>query len=79
MNCYAIYIPISSIMCGFACFERFLQILTLQATSMILEDLFEAQRIKEDSKEGPKWPRSKYHGLGRANDEATKRNEEHLG
>jgi len=27
---------------GFACFERFLQILTLEAPSMILEDVFEA-------------------------------------
>jgi len=34
--------PIFSIMRGFACFERFLQISTLQVPSMILEDVFEA-------------------------------------
>jgi len=42
MNCYTIYTPISSITRGFACFERFLHISTLQAPSMILEDVFEA-------------------------------------
>jgi len=35
-----IYTPVSSIMHGFACFEQFLQILTLQAPIMILEDVF---------------------------------------
>jgi len=34
---------------GFAYFERFLQISTLQAPTMKLEDVFEAQRIKEHS------------------------------
>jgi len=42
MNSDMIYTLISSIMRGFACFERFLQISTLQAPSMILEDVFEA-------------------------------------
>ena len=42
MNSYMIYTPISSIMRGFPCSERFLQISTLQAPSMILEDAFEA-------------------------------------
>ena len=42
MNCYTIFTPISSIMHGFACFEGFLRISTLQAPSMILEDVFEA-------------------------------------
>jgi len=37
-----IYTPISSIVRGFAYFQRFLQISTLQAPSMILEDVFEA-------------------------------------
>jgi len=48
MNCYAIYIPISSIMRGFACFEWFLQISTLQVPSMIFEDVFEPYKIKEE-------------------------------
>jgi len=39
---YTINTCISSTMRGFACFERFLQISTLQAPSMILEDVFEA-------------------------------------
>ena len=42
MNSYMIYTPISSIMRGFACFERFLHISTLQSPSMMLEDIFEA-------------------------------------
>jgi len=42
MNSYMIYTPIYSIMRGFTCFERFLLISTLQAPSMILEDVFEA-------------------------------------
>jgi len=42
MNSYMIYTLIFSIMRGFAYFERFLQILTLQAPSMILEDVFES-------------------------------------
>jgi len=42
MNSYMIYTPISSIMRGFVCFEQFLQILTLQSPSMILEYVFEA-------------------------------------
>jgi len=41
MNNYTTYAPISSIMCGFACFERFLQILTLQASITRLKDVFE--------------------------------------
>jgi len=40
MNCYAIYTPISSIMRGFAYLEGLLQISTLQAPSMMLEDVF---------------------------------------
>ena len=42
MNSYMIYTLISYIMRGFACFEWFLQISTLQVPSMILEDVFEA-------------------------------------
>jgi len=42
MNSYTIYTLISSIMRGFSCFERFLQISTLQAPRMLLEDVFGA-------------------------------------
>ena len=48
MNNYMIYTPISSIVSGFACFEQFLKISTLQAPSMILEDVFEVEKIKEE-------------------------------
>ena len=49
MNNHMIYTPISSIMRGFACFKWFLQISTLQASITRLEDVFEGQKIKENS------------------------------
>jgi len=49
MNNYTIYTPISSIMRGYAYIKEFLHISTLQELSIILEDVFEAQTIKEDS------------------------------
>ena len=54
MNNYTIYTHISSIMRGFACFERFLQISTLQAPSMLLEDVFEANGSTKFAREAQK-------------------------
>jgi len=66
MNCYAIYTHISSIMHGFTCFERFLQISTLQAPSILLEDVFEANGSTKFARKAHKCPiwskRAKYCG-----------------
>jgi len=56
MNNYMIYTHISSIMCGFACFERFFQNSTLQVSSMLLEDIFDANGSTKFAREAQKCP-----------------------
>ena len=77
MNNYTIYTPISSIIRGFACFERFLQISTLQAPSMLLEDVFEANGSTKFAREAQKCPiwskRAKYCGWKQCNTKPKKK------
>ena len=63
MNNYMIYTHISSIMCGFACFERFFQNSTLQVSSMLLEDFF--MLMDQQSLQGK--PKSAQHGQNMPN------------